>query len=141
MYYFVNKDKYCQIWTCLVWFYFTVLVFVHFCNEIEKFQLYTSLKYLVFYGQWKIMSDLNMSHGKMSDFVLFPLFGFTLVIKLTNSDFESHWNTLIYFNKKYMCDFVKFPLLGFTFFSTVGTFSLRMWILSKNNLKHLSMKF
>ena len=38
----------------------------------------------------KIMSDLNMSRGKMSDFVLFPLFGFTLVIKLTNSDFESH---------------------------------------------------
>ena len=27
-------------------------------------------------------SDLNMSHGKMSDFVSFPLFGFTLIIKL-----------------------------------------------------------
>ena len=36
------------------------------------------------------MSDLNMSHGKMSDFVSFTLFGFTLVIKLRNSDFESH---------------------------------------------------
>ena len=35
------------------------------------------------------MSDLNMSHGKMSDFdfVSFPLFGFTLVIKLRNFDF------------------------------------------------------
>ena len=33
-------------------------------------------------------SDLNMSHGKMSDFVSFPLFGFTLVIKLRNFDFE-----------------------------------------------------
>ena len=31
-----------------------------------------------------------MSHGKMSDFVSFTLFGFTLVIKLRNSDFESH---------------------------------------------------
>ena len=100
MYYFVNKDKYCQIWTCLVWFYFTVLVFAHFCNEIEKFQLYTSLKCLVFYGQWKIMSDLNMSHGKMSDFVSFPLFGFTLVIKLRNFDFESHWNIFIIFDKE-----------------------------------------
>ena len=44
-----------------------------------------------------MVSDLNMSHGKMSDFVSFPLFGFTLVIKLTNFDFESHWNNLIFF--------------------------------------------
>ena len=29
-----------------------------------------------------MMSDLNMSHGKMSDFASFPLFGFNLVIKL-----------------------------------------------------------
>ena len=35
-------------------------------------------------------SDLNVSHGKMSDFVSFPLFGFTLVIKLRSVDFESH---------------------------------------------------
>ena len=31
-----------------------------------------------------------MSHGKTSDFVSFPLLGFTLVIKLRNFDFESH---------------------------------------------------
>ena len=47
-----------------------------------------------------MMSDLNISHGKMSDFVSFPLLGFTLVIKLRNFDFESHWNTLIFFDKK-----------------------------------------
>ena len=34
--------------------------------------------------------NLNMSHGKMSDFVSFPLFGFTLVIKLRNFDLEVH---------------------------------------------------
>ena len=34
-------------------------------------------------------SDLNISHEKMSDFVLFQLFGFTLVIK-QNFDFERH---------------------------------------------------
>ena len=45
-------------------------------------------------------ADLNMSHGKISDFVSFPLFGFTLVIKLRNFDFESHWNTLIFLIKK-----------------------------------------
>ena len=45
-------------------------------------------------------SDLNMSQGKMSDFVSFLLFRFTLVIKLRNFDFESHWNTLIFFGRK-----------------------------------------
>ena len=35
-------------------------------------------------------SDLNMSREKMPVFVLFPLFGFNLVIKLTNFDFEGH---------------------------------------------------
>ena len=35
-------------------------------------------------------SDVYMSHGKLSDFVSFPLFGFTLVIKLKSFDFESH---------------------------------------------------
>ena len=53
---------------------------------------------LVFCDQWKILSDLNMSHGK--NFVSFPLFGFTLVVKLRNFDFESSWNTLILFDKK-----------------------------------------
>ena len=39
---------------------------------------------LLFSNQWKIMSNLNMLHGEMSDFVSFPLFGFTLVINLRN---------------------------------------------------------
>ena len=37
-----------------------------------------------------MMSDLNMSHGKMTDFLSFPLLAVTLVIKLRNFDFESH---------------------------------------------------
>ena len=37
-----------------------------------------------------MVSDLNMSHGKMSDFVSFPLLGFTLVIKLRKFDFEGY---------------------------------------------------
>ena len=50
-------------------------------------------------------ADLNMPRGKISDFVSFPLFGFTLVIKLKNLDFESHRNTLIiFFDKKVMSD-------------------------------------
>ena len=37
-----------------------------------------------------MMLDLNIPLRKMSDFVSFPLFGFTLVIKLRNFDFESY---------------------------------------------------
>ena len=47
MYNFVNKEKYRQICTCLVWFYFTLLVYAHFCNEIERSQLQKSLRYFV----------------------------------------------------------------------------------------------
>ena len=46
------------------------------------------------------MSDLNMPHGKMSDFALFSLFGLTLVIRLRNCNFENHWNTLMFLDKK-----------------------------------------
>ena len=71
-----------------------------------------------------MMSDLNISHGKMSDFVSFPFFGFTLVIKLRNFDFECHWNTSLFFDEKdivsglniyhgKMSDFVSFPLFRF----------------------------
>ena len=61
---------------------------------------------LVFCDQWKILSDLNMSHGKfyvtLSDFISFSLFGFNLVIKLRNVDFKSHWSTSIdFYRKKY----------------------------------------
>ena len=55
-----------------------------------------------------MVSDLNMSHGKMSDFVSFLLLRFTLVIKLTNFDFVDHENTLIVFDKKMMSDLIMF---------------------------------
>ena len=47
-----------------------------------------------------MVSDSNMSWEKTAGFVSFLFFGFTLVIKLRNSDFESHLNTLIYCYKK-----------------------------------------
>ena len=46
------------------------------------------------------MCPMNVSHGNMSDFASFSLLGFTSVIKLKNFDFENHWNTLIFFDKK-----------------------------------------
>ena len=39
---------------------------------------------------------------KISDFVPFPMFGFTSDIKLRNFHFESLRNTLRFFNKKHM---------------------------------------
>ena len=70
-----------------------------------------------------MMSDLSMSHEKISDFVSFLLFWFILVIKLRNFEYEINWNTLIFFDKKYvvsdlnmshakMSDFVYFNCLG-----------------------------
>ena len=47
-----------------------------------------------------MMSDLNISHGKMSDFVSFPLFRVTLVMKLRNLNFKVRENTLIFFDKE-----------------------------------------
>ena len=37
-----------------------------------------------------MVSGLNMSHENMSDFVLFPMFGITLVITMRDFDFGSH---------------------------------------------------
>ena len=70
-------------------------------------------------------SDLNMSHKRMSDFASFLMLLFNLFVKLTNFNFESILNTLIFFIKKYMSsnlnishgkvlDFVSFSLFGFT---------------------------
>ena len=81
----------------------------------------------------KIMSNLNMSLGKMSDFVSVPLFGFTLVVKPRNFNFESHWNILMFLIKNdmvselnmsdgKMSDFVSFPLLGFTLVKKLRNF-------------------
>ena len=53
-----------------------------------------------------MVSDLNMSHGRMYDFVLFPLFKFTLVTKPRNLDFKVRQNTSIFFDKKMMSDLI-----------------------------------
>ena len=45
--------------------------------------------WILFDANEDMMSDLNISYGKMSDFVIFSLFAFALVIKLRNFDFES----------------------------------------------------
>ena len=54
---------------------------------------------LVFCGQWKMISDLNMSHEKFCDFVSVQLFGFFGDIT-DKFYFLNHWNTLTFFAKK-----------------------------------------
>ena len=46
------------------------------------------------------MLDLNMLHKQMFDFVSFPLFGFTVATKPIDFAFQSHLDTLIFFDKK-----------------------------------------
>ena len=103
--------------------YLIVLIFA-MRLKIANYESYWNV--LVFCNQRKIMSDLNIYHDIWNIwFFSFPLFGLTLVIKPRNFDFECHWNTLIYFDKKRygvriefvpckISDFVSFPLLGLT---------------------------
>ena len=84
-----------------VWFCLSFVVWVHFSHKTEKISILKVIEILwYFLIKREMVPDLNMPYGKMSYFVLFPLFGFSSVIKLRNFDFESHWNTLILFDKK-----------------------------------------
>ena len=74
-----------------VWFCFISIVQVHFSHKTQKFRFWKSLKYFnIFWWKKDIVSYLTISHGKISDFIWFPLFGFILIIKLKSFDFESH---------------------------------------------------
>ena len=78
---------------------FLILFHFHFfCSlvkELNKFQVTEILQYILI--KKDIVSHLNMFRGKMSDFVSFPLFGFTLVIKL---------RILIFVDTKLMLDLI-----------------------------------
>ena len=71
-----------------VCFCFIFIVWVQFSHKTEKFRFRKSLKYFNIFDKKDMVSDLNMSHRRMSDFVSFPLFAFTLVTKVRNFDFE-----------------------------------------------------
>ena len=81
-----------------LWFCFIFIVWVHFSHKTEKCWFWKSLKYFnIFMIKRDVVSDLNISHGKMSYFVSSLFFGFTLIIKLRYFNFESHWNTFMIF--------------------------------------------
>ena len=96
---FVNKEKFCQICKCPVWFFSLYLFVFTFEMKLRSDNYKIHWNILVFCNQWKIKNS-NTSHGKMSDFVSFLLFCFTLVtlgVKLKNFYFGSQWNTLVFF--------------------------------------------
>ena len=80
-----------------VWFCFTSTLWVHFSHKTEKFLFWKALKNFNSFFFFKYGVRHQYVPWKMSDFFSFSLFGFTLVIKLRNFDFESHWKTLIVF--------------------------------------------
>ena len=104
--YFATYEKWCQISICLmknVWFCFISIVWVHVRHKVEKFWIWIRWNTrrnnieIIFLDNKYMVSDLNIFLEKISDFHLFPLFGFTLFKKLIK---KSHWNTLILFDKK-----------------------------------------
>ena len=104
--YFVTYEKWYQISICLmknVWFCFISIVWVHVRHKVEKFWIWIRWNTrrnnieIIFLDNKYMVSDLNIFLEKISDFHLFPLFGFTLFKKLIK---KSHWNTLIFFDKK-----------------------------------------
>ena len=86
-----------------IWFCFISIIWVHFSHKTEKNWFWKSLKYLYKKIQffWKKGYDVRFEYVPWK-IVLLPLFGFTLVIKIRNFDFESHWDA--YFIKKMMSD-------------------------------------
>ena len=114
----------------LILFYLFV---VTFAMKLKDVNYKSNLNNLVFCDQWKMISDLKMPRGKMSDFVSFPLFGFILVIKPRNFDFESLEILQYFWIKKNMTPdlnmshgkmfyFFSFQLFGFTFVIKLRSF-------------------
>ena len=88
MYSFVKNKKYSQIWR---FNFIAAYLFVStFAMNFEDANIKSHWNFLVSCNQWK---KIWISTIKMPDFASFLLFELTLVIKLTNFDYKSHWNT------------------------------------------------
>ena len=74
------------------------LFWVHFSQKTAKFQFSKLLKY--FNVLWCKKKWCQIWIFFIKKYEYFPLFGFPLVIKLRNFDYESHWNTVMFFYVK-----------------------------------------
>ena len=81
--------------------------------------------YSLLQWDWKVPIIKNIKMSSiicLFDFILIPLFAFTLVIKLRNFYFESHWNILTYFDKEIygvIFEYVPWKNVWFCFISIV----------------------
>ena len=112
--------------------------FTHFHGSLNIIVIFPgsqffSAKYVQFPSiLWPIKNDVRFEYfpWKMSDFVSFLLFLCTFAIKLRNFDFESHWNTLIFFDRKTYD--VRFEYVHGSF-----CFILSVWV----DFSHTTQKF
>ena len=102
MYYFVNKDKYCQICLRLMCFYFTLLFALSFAMKQKSANKKSLWNILVFCNQWKVMPDLNMSHWKN---VWFCLVSIVCVNCSHKTEKFQCWKSLKYLNIFYRYGF------------------------------------
>ena len=76
--------------------------------------------FLYFVINKKMITDLNISHRKMSEFISIQLFPFTLVIKLQSFDFEIQWNISIFLIENHVTfEYVPWKNAWFCFVSNV----------------------
>ena len=84
-----------------VWFSFISIAWVHDSHKSEKFSLKSHKNTLIFFWHKSIWRHIWIyPTGKCLILLHLHFFGFTLVIKLKNFDFQSHWNILILLGKK-----------------------------------------
>ena len=92
--YFITNEKWCQIWICAMMSDFVLFPFVEFTFAIKLWE-FSILKVteILYYFLIKKRHGVRFEYvpWKMSGFVSFLLFGFTLVMKLKIFDFESQW--------------------------------------------------
>ena len=70
-----------------------------FALELKDANYKSRWKILVFYYQWKMMSDLNMCNDVWFCFISVRWVHFcNKTVRILN--FKSHWNTLLFFDKK-----------------------------------------
>ena len=99
MYYFVNKKNTVSFAHVPCNFISLYLIVLTFALRLKSPNYKSHGNISAFCDQWKTTQDWNIFHEKLSDFVLFQWFVFTLVINLRNFDFENNWNILIWFDK------------------------------------------
>ena len=78
---FFDKERSGVRFEYVPWFCNISIVWIPFSHKTKKFWFWKSLKHFnIFLLKKDMVSDLDMSHGKMSNFVSFPLFSFIKIL-------------------------------------------------------------